>query len=74
MNDTEFPNATVAPAVGIQLDIPVGRLVPERCEHCDDTGDVIGFDGEWRGYCSCEAGQALRAWGKPPCQQFGGSR
>lgn len=46
-------------------------LAPERCAHCDDTGDVTGRDGEWRGYCSCEAGQAFKAWGKPPCQQCG---
>ena len=31
---------------------------PKRCEHCDDTGDVHGFDGEWRGVCNCPAGQA----------------
>ena len=29
MNTTEFPNATEPQAVGIPLDIPVGRLVNE---------------------------------------------
>lgn len=28
-----------------------------RCPHCDDTGDVHGLDGEWRGRCACRAGQ-----------------
>jgi hypothetical protein len=30
--------------------------VPGRCEYCDDTGDVHGIDGEWRGRCTCKAG------------------
>lgn len=50
----------------VPLNDQVG-LVPERCEHCDDTGDVTGRDGEWRGYCVCEADAALKAWSKPPC-------
>ena len=25
----------------------------KRCEYCDGTGDVHGFDGEWRGECHC---------------------
>lgn len=29
------------------------------CEYCDDTGDVHGLDGEWRGVCICPAGVAL---------------
>lgn len=53
------------------VDQPVGRPVPERCEYCDDTGDVTGLDGEWRGYCICDAGKALKAWSQPPCQQCG---
>ena len=28
----------------------------ERCQHCDDTGDVHSPDGEWRGKCDCKAG------------------
>ena len=32
-----------------------------HCIYCDDTGDVHGFDGEWRGVCSCEAGEAVKA-------------
>jgi hypothetical protein len=60
MNNTER-SETAAPAVGFPVDFPVGRPAPERCEYCDGTGDVIGFDGEWRGYCVCDAGQALKA-------------
>lgn len=37
---------------------PAGQ---ERCEYCDGTGDVHGLDGEWRGVCSCPAGEILRA-------------
>lgn len=35
------------------------RLVEERCAYCDDTGDVHGRDGEWRGACVCTAGRRL---------------
>lgn len=31
---------------------------PARCEYCDDTGDVHGLDGEWKGSCVCPAGRA----------------
>lgn len=31
-----------------------------RCEHCDGTGDVHGIDGEWRGRCTCPAGEAQK--------------
>lgn len=31
---------------------------PKRCPYCDDTGDVHGFDGEWRGRCACPVGKA----------------
>ena len=31
---------------------------PARCPHCDNTGDVHGFDGERRGVCTCPAGRA----------------
>jgi hypothetical protein len=34
--------------------------IGDRCEYCDGTGDVHSFDGEWRGYCCCEAGQELK--------------
>ena len=54
-------NTTLPAAVGARLEPGVGRLVPERCEYCDGTGDVTEFDGEWRGYCVCDAGQALKA-------------
>lgn len=45
-----FARPIPAPAAG----------VPNRCEYCDGTGDVTGIDGEWRGYCVCQAGQALK--------------
>lgn len=35
-----------------------------RCTSCDDTGDLVRIDGEWMGYCNCEAGLALRALAK----------
>ena len=49
----DYIRAQVAPGVWAN--------VPKRCEYCDDPGDVTGFDGEWRGYCVCGAGQALKA-------------
>lgn len=30
---------------------------PERCPHCDGTGDVHTPAGEWRGRCVCPAAQ-----------------
>jgi hypothetical protein len=45
---------------------------PKRCAYCDDTGDVTGLDGEWRGYCTCEAGSALKALGDLPPPPEGG--
>lgn len=32
----------------------------DACHYCDDTGDVHGFDGEWRGYCTCAVGLRLK--------------
>ena len=29
----------------------------ERCSFCDDTGDVHAIDGQWRGVCTCAAGE-----------------
>lgn len=29
----------------------------EPCPYCNDSGDVHSFDGEWRGRCTCPAGQ-----------------
>jgi hypothetical protein len=37
-----------------------GAKGSSRCPHCDDTGDVHAPTGEWRGYCTCQAGQELR--------------
>ncbi|QDF18939.1 hypothetical protein SEA_SCENTAE_220 [Gordonia phage SCentae] len=39
----------------------VAIVVPERCPHCDDTGDVHRMDGEWLGECHCPAGQEIRS-------------
>jgi len=36
-------------------------VAPAHCGYCDDTGDVHGLDGEWRGVCSCAAGDRVRA-------------
>lgn len=35
-----------------------GAAQNQSCKHCDDTGDVHGQDGEWRGICTCAAGAA----------------
>ena len=32
----------------------------DLCGYCNGEGDVHGFDGEWRGYCTCEAGIKLK--------------
>lgn len=44
-----------------------GSTQPARCTSCDDTGDVTDLTGEWRGYCTCEAGQQLKA--RTPAEQ-----
>lgn len=39
-------------------DSPITQLdQKERCPYCDGTGDVHSIDGQWRGTCTCEAGQ-----------------
>ena len=35
-------------------------LGAERCTSCDGSGDLIDLTGEWRGYCVCPAGVALK--------------
>lgn len=35
-----------------------------RCDSCEDSGDLIDLTGEWRGYCVCPIGVALK--NKPP--------
>jgi hypothetical protein len=35
------------------------------CRHCDDTGDVYGPKGDWRGFCECPAGDARFSY-EPP--------
>lgn len=39
-------------------------LDAKRCDSCDDSGDLIDLTGEWRGYCVCPIGVALK--NKPP--------
>lgn len=34
--------------------------VVERCTSCDDSGDLTDLTGEWRGYCACPIGEALK--------------
>lgn len=36
------------------------KMAEKACSYCDDTGDVHTHDGEWRGVCCCEAGQAIK--------------
>jgi len=33
---------------------------PDYCPYCNGDGDVHGFDGEWRGYCTCPDGVRLK--------------
>ena len=40
-----------------------------RCDSCDDSGDLIDLTGEWRGYCVCPIGVALK--NKPAAQPRG---
>ena len=47
--------------VAPQPDAAITAQKPERCTSCDGTGDVIDQIGNWRGYCICEDGQALKA-------------
>jgi hypothetical protein len=35
-------------------------LDAERCTSCDDSGDLTDLTGEWRGYCVCPIGVALK--------------
>lgn len=39
----------------------------ERCGYCDDTGDVIDFSGEWRGFCHCFYGMRAKM---APCSRI----
>lgn len=37
------------------------RRLDPPCPACDDTGDIVSLDDEWRGYCTiCPAGGAPR--------------
>jgi hypothetical protein len=44
-------------------------LDAERCTSCDGSGDLIDLTGEWRGYCVCPAGVALK--NRPTAQPQG---
>lgn len=44
-------------------------LAAERCTSCDGSGDIIDLTGEWRGYCACPTGVALK--NKPSAQHQG---
>lgn len=33
---------------------------PKTCTSCNGTGDLIDAIGDWRGYCSCPDGEALK--------------
>lgn len=44
-------------------------LDAERCTSCDGSGDLTDLTGEWRGYCVCPAGVALK--NKPAAQPHG---
>lgn len=40
------------------LDVAINEAEKqEPCPYCNDSGDVHSFDGEWRGRCTCPAGQ-----------------
>lgn len=43
------------------IDQGASTVEPKRCPYCDDTGDVHGLDGEWRGRCTCPIGRAAAA-------------
>lgn len=44
-------------------------LDAERCSSCDDSGDLTDLTGEWRGYCICPIGVALK--NRPAAQPQG---
>lgn len=48
--------------MGIMQFVESHPVVPaaERCTSCDDSGDLTDLTGEWRGYCTCPAGEALK--------------
>lgn len=46
----------IEPELRALLDAPA----VERCTSCDDSGDLTDLTGEWRGYCTCPAGEALK--------------
>lgn len=51
----------------LALSSPPSVGEPTRCPYCDDSGDVHGLDGEWRGRCSCPAGTDSVKPAEEPC-------
>lgn len=47
----------------------IAMVEAERCTSCDGSGDLTDFTGEWRGYCVCPDGIALK--NKPAAQSQG---
>lgn len=53
------PSASLYSLAEAVLDAGYAPAV-ERCTSCDDSGDLTDLTGEWRGYCTCPAGEALK--------------
>lgn len=51
----------VTDAPGLYGDAQPPAQAEARCPHCDGTGDFHDQTGEWRGVCTCEAGQQIKA-------------
>jgi hypothetical protein len=50
---------------------PASEPKRDACTSCDGLGDYHDPTGEWRGYCTCEAGVKARAASEPkPAQRF----
>ena len=69
-NPTELDaaNATISKLQGLVAELR-SLLDAERCTSCDDSGDLTDLTGEWRGYCVCPIGVALK--NKPAAQPQG---
>lgn len=52
----------------------LAAIPAKRCPYCDDTGDVHSIDGEWRGRCTCPAGQYAPTPPTAPAQDAQGER
>lgn len=60
----EEAEATISAYLAALTDRRPAPMTPqgasERCPSCDGTGDLTRLDGEWMGYCTCPAGEALK--------------